>query len=68
MVVKVMDLIGESNSSWDDAVKGAVQQASKSVSNITGVELSNLTAGVRNGQIYEYKANVRVAYDEQPKG
>lgn len=64
LVVKVMDLVGESNNSWDDAVKGAVRQASQNACNITGVEVANLTAGVRDGKIYEYKANVRVAYTE----
>jgi flavin-binding protein dodecin len=64
LVVKVMDLVGESNTSWDDAVKGAVEQASQSAGNITGVEVANLTAGVRDGKIFEYKANVRVAYKE----
>ncbi|MGB4504465.1 MAG: dodecin family protein [Syntrophaceticus sp.] len=64
MVVKVMDLVGESNTSWDDAVRGAVQQASQNVGNITGVEVANLTAGVRDGNIFEYKANVRIAYKE----
>ena len=47
-----------------EAIKGAVQQASKSINNITGVEVANLTAGVRDGQIYEYKANVRIAYKD----
>jgi flavin-binding protein dodecin len=64
LVVKVMDLVGESNTSWDDAVKGAVEQASQSAGNITGVEVANLTAGVRDGKIFDYKANVRVAYKE----
>jgi flavin-binding protein dodecin len=64
LVVKVMDLVGESTNSWDDAIKGAVQQASQTVNNITGVEVANLTAGVRDGQIFEYKANVRIAYKD----
>jgi flavin-binding protein dodecin len=64
LVVKVMDLVGESNTSWDHAVKAAVEQASQSTGNITGVEVSNLTAGVNQGRISEYKANVRVAYTE----
>jgi len=59
-----MDLVGESDSSWENAVKGAVREASRSAGNITGVEVANLTAGVRDGNIYEYKANVRVAYKE----
>ncbi|HBG23179.1 MAG TPA: hypothetical protein DDW83_07995 [Peptococcaceae bacterium] len=64
MVVKVMDLVGESNTSWDHAVKAAVEQASQSAGNITGVEVSNLTAGVSQGKISDYKANVRIAYTE----
>ncbi|MDD2555353.1 MAG: dodecin family protein [Syntrophaceticus sp.] len=64
MVVRVMDIIGESNTSWDHAVKAAVEQASQSAGNITGVEVSNLTAGVNQGKISDYKANVRIAYTE----
>lgn len=64
MVVKVMDLVGESNTSWDHAVKVAVEQASHSAGNITGVEVSNLTAGVHQGKISDYKANVRIAYTD----
>ncbi|KUK36212.1 MAG: dodecin [Clostridia bacterium] len=64
MYVKVMELVGESDTSWKDAVRNAVRQASQTASNITGVEVINLTAGVREGDLYEYKANVKVAYTE----
>ncbi|AFV11806.1 dodecin flavoprotein [Thermacetogenium phaeum DSM 12270] len=64
MYVKVMELVGESDTSWKDAVRNAVRQASQTAANITGVEVINLTAGVREGDLYEYKANVKVAYTE----
>lgn len=64
MFVKVMELVGESHTNWRDAVQNAVKEASKSARNITGVEVYNLTANVDNGQMVEYKANVKVAYKD----
>ncbi|NPV52301.1 MAG: dodecin domain-containing protein [Firmicutes bacterium] len=61
-VVKVIELLGESQTSWDDAVRSAVREASKTVRNISGVEVTNMTASVENGNITKYKANVQVAF------
>lgn len=61
-VAKIIELVGESRVGWEDAVKNAVSDASKSVDNITGVEVYNLTANIDNGSIVEYKANVKVAF------
>lgn len=61
-VVKVLELVGESPNSWQDAIESAVQEASRTVDNITGVEVYNLTGNVTGGQIVEYKANVKVAF------
>ncbi len=65
MVVKVMELVGESKKDWQDAAMNAVQEAARKVRNITGVEVYNWTANVKDGQIVEYKANVKVAYPEE---
>ncbi|HHX77622.1 MAG TPA: dodecin domain-containing protein [Firmicutes bacterium] len=61
-VAKVIELVGESDVSWDDAVKNAVKDAAKTIDNIKGVEVCNMTAAVKNGVIYEYKANVKLAF------
>jgi len=61
-VVKVLELVGESKQSWQDAANQAVMEAARTVDNITGLEVSNWTANVDNGQITSYKANVRVAF------
>ncbi len=65
MHVKVVELVGESHSGWKDAVQQAVNEASREVPNITGVEIYNLTADVVNGQLTDYKANVKIAYTTQ---
>lgn len=62
MTVKVLELVGESKNSWQEAVQNAIKDASKTVRNITGVEVLNNTANVQNGQIVEYKANVSIAF------
>lgn len=61
-VVKIVNLLGSSTKSWDDAVNQAVTEASRSINNITGVEIINTTGVVKEGHIVEYKANVNVAY------
>ncbi|MDI6631795.1 MAG: dodecin family protein [Thermoanaerobacteraceae bacterium] len=60
--MKVAELVGESPNNWREAVQAAVGEAAQTLGNITGVEVVNLTANVENGQIKEYKANVKVAY------
>ena len=61
-VAKVIELIGQSEDSWDDAVRNAVLRASKTVDNITGVEVLNITASVAAGEVVEYRANVKLAF------
>ncbi len=64
MYVKVVEMIGESETGWKNAVQNAVKEASKKFDNITGVEVYNLTAEVVQGDLVEYKANVKIAYTE----
>ena len=61
-VVKVIELVGESTKDWTDAVSNAVAEACKTLDNVSGVEVYNLTANVENGRIVEWKANVKVAF------
>lgn len=61
-VTKVVELVGESKQGWQQAVEGAVAEAAKTVRNITGVHVKNMTANVSNGNIVEYKADVEIAF------
>ena len=60
--IKVIELIGTSNTSWEDAANNAVKEAQETVSGITGVELVGQTARVENGVIAEYRANLKLAF------
>jgi len=62
MVVKVIELVGSSNKNWTDAVENAVKEAAKTIDDIMGVEVINLTAKIAGDKISEYKANVKVAF------
>lgn len=62
MTVKVIEVVGESKNSWQEAVENAVRDASKTIRNITGVEVRNQTANVQGGKIVEYKADVAIAF------
>lgn len=62
-MVKVIELVGDSRTSWEDAVQSACREAAKTLRNITGVEVLNWTGNVEpDGRISEYKANVQVAF------
>ncbi len=61
-VAKVIELVGESTTGWEDAVKDAVARASQTLEEIKGVEVYNLTADVKDGQLVEYKANIKLAF------
>ena len=62
MVVKIIEVIGASDKSWEDAAKNAIEEASKSVRGITGADVQNLTATVKDGKIVKYKASVKIAF------
>lgn len=64
MQVKIAEYVGESKKDWQDAIQNAVQEASQSLKNISGVEVYNWTADCQNNQIVEYKANIKIAYVE----
>ncbi|HDJ89807.1 MAG TPA: dodecin domain-containing protein [Thermoprotei archaeon] len=61
-VVKVIELIGSSKNSWEEAARNAVKEAAKTVRHIVGVDVVGFTAKVKDGDIVEYRANVKVAF------
>lgn len=65
-VAKVVELVGQSNESWFHAVEQAVAEAAQTIEHISGVEVYNLTANVRDGNITEWKANVKLAFAIDP--
>ena len=61
-VVKVVELVGTSEKSWQDAAEEAIREASHSLRHITGIDVVNQTAQVEDGKITEYRTTVNVAF------
>ena len=62
-VVKILELVGSSPKSFSDAVRNAVQIASQTIRNITGVDVISSSAVVgEGGELTLYKVNVKVAF------
>lgn len=61
-VIKIKELIGTSKISFDDALKQSISHACEQRRNITGAKIISQTVEVKDGQVIEYKVNLRVAY------
>ncbi|MHA2395261.1 MAG: dodecin family protein [Candidatus Thorarchaeota archaeon] len=61
-VVKVIELIGESPKSWEDACKSALAVAAKSVRGIVGIDVDHFTCKVDDNKVVAFRANVKVAF------
>ena len=59
-VVKIIELIGTSSTSSDDAVQQALKEAQSTLRNIKAVDL--VSTGLRGDNLNEWRAHVRVAF------
>jgi dodecin len=63
-VAKIIEVVGSSDKSWEDAAQVAVDEAKKSLHGIHGIEVKDMTATVdRNtGKITQFRAGVKVSF------
>lgn len=61
-VYKIIDLIGTSQTSWEDAAKSAVETAAKSLRDLRVAEVTQLDMKVEDGKVTAYRAKVRVSF------
>ncbi len=61
-IVKIIELIGNSPKSWEEATANAVKTAAKTVRNIKAVHVKKCTAKVEKDKIVEYRAVVKIAF------
>ncbi len=64
-VLKVIEVLANSNVSWEDATKNALAQASKSVKNIRSIYVNEQSATVKDGKIDDYRVNVKITFEVQ---
>jgi hypothetical protein len=65
--IRVVELVGESKVSWEDAAQRLVKRESAKYKNITGLDVLRSTAIVREGKIIEYRIDAKIAYAIEPE-
>jgi dodecin len=61
-IVKVLEVIAESNKSFDDAAQQAVVQAAASVRGIKSIWIDNFSGVVEGDRIVRYRVNAKLSF------
>jgi flavin-binding protein dodecin len=61
-VAKIVELVGSSKKSWEDAVEKTLERMSKTIRNIKGVDVLGHKAIVENGKIKEYRVVMKISF------
>lgn len=61
-VYKVVELVGTSDKSWEEAAKNAVETAGNSLKDLRVAEIRELDLKIENGKVVAYRANVSLSF------
>ncbi len=61
-IVKVIELLAQSDKSWEDATQQALMHASRTVRNIKSIYVKDMQAIVENDRIVQYRINAKVSF------
>jgi flavin-binding protein dodecin len=61
-MLKVIEVLAESNKSWEDAAANAISRASKTLKNIKSIYIKDFEAKVENNKIVRYRINAKITF------
>ena len=61
-MLKVIEVLAESNKSWEDAAQTAVAQANSTLRNVRSIYIENMEATVADGTIKSYRINGKISF------
>jgi len=64
-VYKVIELVGSSSTSWEDAAKNAVETAGKTLKDLRIAEITQMDMKIENGKITAYRAKIKLSFKYQ---
>jgi flavin-binding protein dodecin len=62
-MLKVIEVLAESDKSWEDAAHIAVDTASKTLRHVRSINIENFNATVIDGRIARYRINAKVSFE-----
>jgi hypothetical protein len=67
-IYKVVELVGTSDSSWEQAAKNAVEAAGRTLRDLRIAQVDELDMKVEDGKVVSYRAKVRLSFKFEPGG
>jgi flavin-binding protein dodecin len=61
-IYKIVDLVGTSPNSWEEAAKEVIETAAKTLRDLRIAEVDKLDVRIENGKIVEYRARVQLSF------
>lgn len=61
-IYKIIEIVGTSNTSSDDAVSNALAKASKSVQNLRWFEVTNTRGNIENGKVDRWQVTLKIGF------
>lgn len=61
-IMKVIEILADSEKSWEDATKKAVSKASKSVKNIKSAFVQSQSVTVEKGKVQKFRVNLKITF------
>jgi dodecin len=62
-ILKVVEILAQSEKNWEDAAQLAVQEAAKTVRNIKSIYIQEMEATVENDRITHYRVNAKISFE-----
>ena len=62
-VLKVIEIMASSETSWEDATKNAVKTAAKTLKGIRSVYIQDQSAVVKDSNIVEFRVNCKITFE-----
>lgn len=61
-ILKVIEVLSESDKGWEDAARQAVEDAGKTVREIRSIYIENFEATVKNGKVDKFRVNAKITF------
>jgi flavin-binding protein dodecin len=60
---KVIEVLSQSDKSWEDAAQSAVKDAGKTVKKIKSIYIKNMEGVVKDNKIVQYRVNANITFE-----